>query len=80
MKKLITITLLLMAHINLMADYLEVRRNVGIKAEPISSVEVIYQANAGEQFALLNDGNQTNGYYKIALEGARTGWIYRTMV
>ena len=80
MKKLITITLLLMAHINLMADYLEIRRNVGIKAEPISSAEVIYQASAGELFALLNDGNQTNGYYKIALEGARTGWIYRTMV
>jgi endonuclease I len=64
----------------LFADYLEVRRNTGIKAEPVSASAVVYQSTAGELFYLLDSARQTNGYYHIALEGDKTGWVYRTMV
>ena len=80
MKKTGTLLVFLLISYSLFADYLEVRRNTGIKALPESAAPVIYQATAGELFFLLDSAQQTNGYYKIAISGGNTGWVYRTLV
>ncbi len=80
MKKILLIIVILLLKINLYADYLEVRVNVGIKNEPTSNSEVIYKATAGDLFLLLDSAQQTNGYYHIQIDGILNGWVYRTMV
>lgn len=80
MKKFLLITVILLLQINLYADYLEVRRNVGIKKDSISNSEVIYNATAGELFFLLDNAKQSNGYYHIQIDAGKDGWVYRTMV
>lgn len=64
----------------LCADYAEMRRNVRIKAQPASNASIIYQASKGEKLPLLDNGNQTNGYYHVQIEPGLSGWLYRTMV
>lgn len=63
------------------ADYLEVGRAANIKDSPQSAGAIIEKAEPGTLLALLDDGEQQNGYYKtISPTQARAGWIYRTYV
>lgn len=80
MKRIWIILVFSLLQYALYADYLEVRRNTGIKAQPESAAQVIYQSTARELFYLLDEGHQTNGYYQIAIPGGKTGWVYRTLV
>ncbi len=72
--------LLLFIDLSLFADHLELRRNAGVKAGPESQASVIYQGSSGELFSLLDNGQQTNGYYHVAIPGGSSGWIYRSIV
>ncbi|WP_114748894.1 endonuclease I family protein [Pleomorphovibrio marinus] len=63
-----------------LAEYLETRRNIGIKDAPLKEANVIYAASEGEIFPLLHEGHQSNGYYGIKLPNGTTGYVYRTMV
>lgn len=63
-----------------LAEYLETRRNVGIKDAPKKEAQVIYAASEGDTFPLLHEGRQSNGYYGIELPNGKTGYVYRTMV
>ena len=63
------------------ADYLEVSRDALIKEQPTSDGVLIERAEPGVILKLLDDGAQTNGYYKvIAPESLKEGWVYRTLV
>jgi endonuclease I len=62
------------------ADYLETRRNVGIKDAPSKDAALIYTAGLGEKFPLQFEGKQINGYYGIQLPDGSTGYVFRTMV
>ena len=64
-----------------LADYLEVSRSANVKAEPSGDAVMIERAEPGDRLKLLDDGAQTNGYYKVEprLHGGE-GWIYRTLV
>jgi endonuclease I len=72
--------LLLFIELSLLADHLELRRNAGVKSGPESQASVIYQGSNGELFSLLDNGQQTNGYYHVAIPGGSSGWIYRSIV
>lgn len=80
MKQLFLILTWILVEFNLYADYLELRKNTGVKSAPESAAPVIYQGSVGEFFYLVEDGRQTNGYYQVAIEGSGTGWIYRSLV
>ncbi len=62
------------------ADYLETRRNVGIKDAPAKEADLIYSAAKGEKFPLQFNGQQIDGYYGILLPNGFTGYVFRTMV
>jgi endonuclease G, mitochondrial len=63
------------------ADYLEVRRDTTLKAQPSSHATVVAQASVGAFLPLLNDGAQVNGYYNVQPSApGQTAWIYRTLV
>jgi endonuclease I len=62
------------------ADHAEMRRNVRIKAEPMTDAAAVYSATAGELMPLLDEGVQTNGYYHVSYAPGASGWVYRTMV
>lgn len=62
-------------------DYLEVQRSAYIKTAPTGNAEAIEHVDTGIRLKLLNEGQQTNGYYNIqALSTSQSGWIYRTLV
>jgi DNA/RNA endonuclease G (NUC1) len=67
------------------ADYLEVRRPATIKQGPQGDAPIHIRPPVGSQLPLLNDAQQTNGYYRVAIPpnlgaSAQDGWIYRTLV
>lgn len=64
-----------------MADYLEVRRDTSLKAEPNRQASIVERVSTGNYLPLLNDGQQVRGYYNVqsSLAG-QTVWIYRTLV
>ena len=68
-----------------LADYLEVRRNAYIYAEPSRTSQQLDQIQVGQgvptvYLYLAGDG-LTNGYYRVRLRsGSGTGWIYKTLV
>lgn len=67
------------------ADYVEVRRPATIKQDPQRDAHIHVHAAIGSHLVLLNDGEQTAGYYRVAIPSnlgasARDGWIYRTLV
>jgi endonuclease G len=66
------------------ADYLEVRRNSTIKAEPKGAAEILARPDVGLHLILVSN-DQASGYYEIEipeeLHAAKpTGWIYRSLV
>lgn len=68
-----------------LADYLEVRRNAYIYAQPDrTSQQLDYiEVGGGRPTVYLSLANDalTNGYYRVRLRsGAGTGWIYKTLV
>lgn len=81
MKKIILFLFLLVFVSNVSAQYLEVRRSATVKEKPIRDALIIEKAKKGDQLALLNDGQQENGYYKVKAKSVnQEGWIYRTLV
>jgi endonuclease G len=62
-------------------DYLEVRRSATLKVEPARDAEVIARVARGIHLDLLENGQQTDGYYhaRMVPQGP-SGWIYRTLV
>jgi endonuclease G len=65
----------------LRGDYLEVRRNATIYAEPNKEARIIEQVSSGKFLDLLDDGKQTSGYYHVkTISLGEPGWIYRTFV
>jgi hypothetical protein len=64
-----------------LADYLEVRRKAPLRAAPDTSAAVVRGAVPGETLALLEDGEQSGGYYHVRVAGSAGGaWLYRTAV
>lgn len=62
-------------------DYLVTSRSANIKAVPSSSAETLNKVDEDVTLALLDYGNQTNGYYKVAIPASSVeGWVYRTLV
>ncbi len=62
-------------------DYLEVRRSATIKAEPNRDALILEDVRSGTNLQLLNDGQQSNGYYQVeTISAGQPGWIYRTLV
>lgn len=78
---LIVFLVALLPFSNTYADYLEVRRSATIKTEPRGDVQIIEKVQKGTYLELLDQGQQSNGYYHVkAVSVAETGWIYRTLV
>lgn len=63
----------------LAADYLEVDRKAPIRKAADSDSPRIGDVSPGDHLALLDDGQQQNGYYRVQF-GSGRGWIYRTWV
>ena len=62
------------------ADYLEVSRSVTLKGEPHGDAVILLRLEPGDLLPLIEDG-QTNGYYHAeTLDGAESGWVYRSFV
>lgn len=67
------------------ADYLEVRRSATVKRQPTGNAEILVRPEVGARLLLLKDGEQTDGYYCVAVpsggnSSTQEGWIYRTLV
>lgn len=62
------------------SDYLRVSRSANIRAEPVRDARIIERAGSGTFLQLLDDGRQSNGYYRVeTVSAGRPGWIYRTL-
>lgn len=70
----------LLATLNSFADCAVLYRNADIKDSPVRNSEVVYEAEKGEMFELLDNGRQTNGYYHLDLGEYGSGYLYRTLV
>lgn len=62
------------------ADYLETHRPANLRKTPSVNAPIVEHLKKGAILILLNDGKQTNGYYKVTSTSGSTGWIYRTLV
>lgn len=63
------------------ADYLKVSRSAYIYAEPNKNSKIIEQAKSGISLKLLDEGRQSNGYYRVqTISIGEPGWIYRALV
>lgn len=63
------------------ADYLVTNRRISVKSEPSSASDVVMQLEDETPLLLLNNGDKTNGYYKVRgadFEGE--AWIYMSFV
>jgi len=77
----LTITIIISITVLVRADYLQVSRLATIKAEPQGSGTIIERVEPGIALTLLDNGEQTSGYYKVkAPVCGQDGWIYRTFV
>ena len=75
------IILILLLLTSASGDYLVVSRSANIKNLPQGDADVLAKAEVDDSLALLNDGAQENGYYKVLVPGQmQEGWIYRTLV
>jgi hypothetical protein len=80
MRRWIVVATLVLASVTLSADYLEVRRQVTLKADPDRDAEVVETLAPDTQLELLDD-QQTNGYYRARIpESGLDGWVYRSFV
>lgn len=61
------------------ADYIVASRHALVKDEPERDAETLRAIERGAAFQLV-DSEQTDGYYKVALDGDAVGWVYRTFV
>ena len=61
-------------------DYLIASRASTLKLEASSSSDILTHIDKGVALALLDDGEQTEGYYKVIAPDGTEGWIYRTLV
>lgn len=63
------------------ADYLVTNRKTSVKEGPGSTFAPILQVEEGTALQLLDEGQQTNGYYKVLGENfSGVGYIYKTFV
>lgn len=62
------------------ADYLVTSRSATIKAEPASDADKVDHVDENATLVLLDNGVQSNGYYKVVGPAGAEGWIYRTLV
>ena len=63
-----------------LADFLEVRQRGPVRAEPTSASERLATLDPGVQLALLDDGDQRDGYYHVRTREGEVGWVFRTLV
>lgn len=80
MKKSALLSLLLFIAVNVRADYLITSRAANIKEEPVSSSTTMEHVEEGARLTLLDNGAQTEGYYRVTSATGHEGWIYRTLV
>lgn len=81
MKRLVILSLLLFITSFIYCQYLEVSRSATIKEQPISDDIILERVSIGDYLSLLDNGQQTNGYYKVKCKKTdQEGWIYRTLV
>lgn len=76
---------LLLAPLSTGADYLEVKRNAHIYAEPSRQSERIFsiklEEGEGPYLLVLLSDDRVNGYYRVRLRGQdQAGWIYKSLV
>jgi beta-lactamase superfamily II metal-dependent hydrolase len=63
------------------ADYLITNRKTSVKQGPSSESGVLLQIEEGTRLELMDNGTQTNWYYKVRSSlFMGDGWIYRTFV
>lgn len=74
------VALLLLCAAAAKADYLEVTKPATLKHSPSSAADVLRRPALGATLTLLDDGLQSNGYYRVLTASGETGWIYRTLV
>lgn len=80
MRRLVLVwTLLLMAG-TLHADYLITSRTANIKDQPVGDGDPLEHVAEGVRLSLLDNGDQTNGYYHVRSAAGTEGWVYRTLV
>ncbi|MEP5611890.1 MAG: MBL fold metallo-hydrolase [Cyclobacteriaceae bacterium] len=82
MRSLLIATLLLLS-VFCYADYLRAYKNTSLRKNAKSGSEKVIggELHAGDLLEMLNDGQQTNGYYKTRIQGTSIeGWIYRSLV
>jgi len=81
MKKLITTILALLLVQTCFCQYLTVSRSANIKEKPIYEYPTIINVDKGQILALLDNGDQQNGYYHVLTpDHVKSGWIYRSLV
>jgi len=62
------------------ADFLTVSRRATVKREAHRDAEIIGRYDRGQNLALLDDGQRTNGYYKVRdADTGEAGFIYKTL-
>src|SRR3989339_1961381 len=81
MNYLIRVCMLLLWAIPSYAQYVTVSTSATLREEPSSQSTILLHLNKGQNLTLLDDGKQTNGYYKVLTPlGQDEGFIYRTLV
>ncbi len=81
MNYLIRVCILLLWAIPSYAQYVTVSTSATLREEPSSQSTILLSLSKGQNLTLLDDGKQTNGYYKVLTPlGQDEGFIYRTLV
>jgi len=82
MKRLITLFVISLFAVNIcFSQYLTVSRSANIKERPVYESPTLEKVKKGDMLVLLDNGNQTDGYYRVnTTDGSQSGWIYRTLV
>lgn len=63
-----------------LADFVEVRRSVSVRATPETGADTVFKAEVGANLHLL-ESDTTNGFYHVQdTQSGAEGWIYRSFV